>query len=401
MEKKVYGLKTLGGPSIAAGGPYPYPENRFVVDITEFLPLNAESVYFRVFDSNGSVRTGTILHFSVETYVSYPGALQSQYVSADTPMTTGNGASVSVSTPAISFSPIDTRQRDGVQQLLYQASEPLTMESVDPSMVRQPGDLSRHADEMGTGLLYPTDAQWREIVEEGVARVVDSKRLIELMNRDRPRGGVDHSLSPYFPPIGNQGNKGSCASFSIGYYIASFYLAREFGWNLSEAGWSGSWPGAPSVSYQNRVMSPDFLFLQLFSHDASKAPTDWGTYYVDNIVVLSQIGISSWQKLPYLGSYPTNPADYQGWPGEEAWRQAPLYRMSSPAPNQPTAWYLRIEDDADILAVQALLDAGILVSVSVDAFQYESLSGEDLWDVDNYNKPILGGNHANTVVGYE
>ncbi|HOD91907.1 MAG TPA: leucine-rich repeat domain-containing protein, partial [Thermotogota bacterium] len=112
IEKEVYGLRSFGGPFYSAGGPYPYPDNRIVVDITEFLPLNGESVYLRVFDSNGSTQTGTILYFSVETYVSYPNTLLSRYTSTQTPKPTSNGGSVSVSTPAISFSPIASRQTD-------------------------------------------------------------------------------------------------------------------------------------------------------------------------------------------------------------------------------------------------------------------------------------------------
>ncbi|HPV95771.1 MAG TPA: leucine-rich repeat domain-containing protein [Thermotogota bacterium] len=399
IEKEVYGLRSFGGPFYSAGGPYPYPDNRIVVDITEFLPLNGESVYLRVFDSNGSTQTGTILYFSVETYVSYPNTLLSRYTSTQTPKPTSNGGSVSVSTPAISFSPIASRQTDRIREMLYQASDPLTMENISPSMVRKPGELNRTVDEMGTGLLHPTEEQWQDIVDRGLVRIVDSDRLVELVGRDQLRGGVDHSLSPHFPPIGNQGNKGSCVCFSTGYYIATFYLAREFGWDLSGATWSGAWPGAPSAAYRNRIMSPDFLFLQLYEYDAFTEAPDWGSYYVDNIVALSRIGISSWLQLPYLGSYPTNLSEYQGWPGEEAWRQAPLYRMDSPAPAQEVAWYLQVKNDTDIQALQALLDLGILISVSVDAFQYKNLSDEDLWDVNNYTKPEQG-NHANTIVGY-
>ncbi len=399
IEKKVYGIRSYGGPFNSAGGPYPYPDNRIVVDITEFLPLNGESVYLRVYDSNGSTQTGTILYFSVETYVSYPTTLLSRYTSTQTPMPTRNGGSVSISTPAISFSPIAPRQTDQIREMLHKASDPLTMENISPSMVRKDNDLNRAVDEMGTGLLHPTEEQWQDIVERGFVRIVDSNRLVELVGRDQLRGGVDHSLSPYFPPIGNQGYKGSCVSFSTGYYIATFYLAREFGWDLSGATWSGAWPGAPSAAYRNRIMSPDFLFLQLYEYDAFTEAPDWGSYYVDNIVALSRIGISSWLQLPYLGSYPTNLSEYQGWPGEEAWRQAPLYRMDSPAPAQEVAWYLQVKNDTDIQALQALLDLGILISVSVDAFQYKNLSDEDLWDVNNYTKPEQG-NHANTIVGY-
>ena len=399
IEKKVYGLRSYGGPFNSAGGPYPYPDNRIVVDITEFLPLNGESVYLRVFDSGGSIQTGTILYFSVETYVSYPTNLLSRYTSAQTPKPTSNGGYVYVSTPAISFSPITPRQTDWIWEMLYQASDLLTMENISPSMVRKPGELNRTVDEMGTGLLHPTEEQWQDIVERGFVRIVDSNRLVELVGRDQLRGGVDHSLSPYFPPIGNQGYKGSCVSFSTGYYIATFYLAREFGWDLSGATWSGAWPGAPSAAYRNRIMSPDFLFLQLYEYDAFTEAPYWGSYYVDNIVALSRIGISSWLQLPYLGSYPTNLSEYQGWPGEDAWRQAPLFRMDSPAPAQEVAWYLQVKSDTDIQALQALLDLGILISVSVDSSQYKNLSDEDLWDINNYTKPERG-DHANTIVGY-
>jgi len=73
--------------------------------------------------------------------------------------------------------------------------------------------------------------------------------------------------------------------------------------------------------------------------------------------------------------------------------------MDSPAPAQEVAWYLQVKSDTDIQALQALLDLGILISVSVDSSQYKNLSDEDLWDINNYTKPERG-DHANTIVGY-
>ncbi|HON29388.1 MAG TPA: InlB B-repeat-containing protein, partial [Mesotoga infera] len=75
-------------------GPYPYPDNKMVLDITELLPFNNETLYLKVYDTKtGS--TGTIEFFSVEIYDNYPsGVPSSVFISTQTPKNTVNNSYV-------------------------------------------------------------------------------------------------------------------------------------------------------------------------------------------------------------------------------------------------------------------------------------------------------------------
>jgi len=97
--------------------------------------------------------------------------------------------------------------------------------------------------------------------------------------------------------------------------------------------------------------------------------------------------------------------NFTQWPGEQAWREAPKYRL-----NWKSDWpfdyldyypffYLEMTYTQDIETLKNLLAAGYLVSFSVDANQYDSLTSEDIWHTGNYDSSG-GTNHANTLVGY-
>lgn len=190
---------------------------------------------------------------------------------------------------------------------------------------------------------------------------------------------VDHSQEIYFPPIGNQGSEGSCTSWSIGYYISTYYEAAANGWDLSSARYSYS--GIDSA-HLDKVMSPDFLYHQINNG------IDAGSYFSDNIKVISQMGIASWKTLPYSSS------DHYSWPSEAAWREAPIHRNTN-----ARYYYLTISDDSDIETLKSLIAQGYVVSVGVDAYRFSSLKNNDVWDVDNYKQTTI--NHAVTIVGYD
>ena len=178
--------------------------------------------------------------------------------------------------------------------------------------------------------------------------------------------------------------EGSCVCWATGYYTKTFQEAKEHDWNVSAATWSGGHYGAPSASYQDRIMSPDFLYHQI--NDG----VDKGSYYSSAMDVCNIIGISSWKQTP------NSCTDYTTWPKEAAWREAPLYRSDT---GYGYLWLYPPYNSNGTNALKAWLDSGHLSVISVDANQYNTLSANDLW----INGTYTGGttNHANTVVGYD
>jgi len=228
----------------------------------------------------------------------------------------------------------------------------------------------------GTGLRPPTEEEW--------AKIADRAYFVEkilLVQQEEPPSSVDHTTKPWFPPIGNQDGEGSCTTWAVGYYTKTFQEAMEHGWNLTEAEWLGGYVGHPTPAYQDKIMSPDFIYHLI------NGGVDLGSSFEDAITLVCEIGASSWEKMPY------DPIDHTSWPSEEAWREAPLYRGNSSGLE-----FLELNTDDDITSLKNWIASDHLAIIAVDARKYSSLTSKDLWTLDNYVNPSV--NHANTIVGY-
>jgi hypothetical protein len=104
----------------------------------------------------------------------------------------------------------------------------------------------------GTGLRPPTEEEWSSIAE--------SSYFVDNVAYDSSPPSVDQSAKPWFPPIGNQDGEGSCVAWAVEYYTKTFQEAKEQSWDLSGATWEGGYNGYPTQSYQNRIISPDFIY---------------------------------------------------------------------------------------------------------------------------------------------
>ncbi len=239
-------------------------------------------------------------------------------------------------------------------------------------------DYNMIIDGHATGLRQPTNEEWLEFMDN--IYIVDS---IDTAVDGAP-SAVDNSLDIWFPPIGNQDGEGSCVCFAVGYYEKTYQEAKEHNWDLSGASWEEGYSGHPTSSYQDKIMSPDFIYHQiLYWHDND----DHGSCYGDAMNLVQSIGCCSWQKMPY------DPTDSETWPNESAWREAPLYR------GETGYNYQYVPDNASITALKSFLADDNLAVISINAGYYSALTSDDLWTVDNYTP--TGTNHANTIVGYD
>ena len=233
----------------------------------------------------------------------------------------------------------------------------------------------------GTGFSPPTEKEWASIAQN--AYFIDN-----IASTSSP-ASVDLSATPWFPPIGNQANQGSCVAWSIGYYVKTFQEAKEHSWDLSGATWEGGYSGHPSPSYQDKIMSPAFIYNLI--NDGQ----DGGASYSEAIKLVCFIGESSWAKMPY------NRLNYTVWPSEPAWTEAPNYRGNSSGYQ-----YMSISDNPGISNIKNWLASGNLAVISVDAYKIQNqvtgvslLTDMDMLTLDNYVNPST--NHAATIVGYD
>jgi hypothetical protein len=245
--------------------------------------------------------------------------------------------------------------------------------------------LTQLAGEYGTGLTAPTSEGWNDIAENGY--IVE-----EVTNQTTPPAAVDLSLSKYFPPIGDQSAQGSCASFAVGYYCKTYQEAKEHGWDLSGATWvGGTYDGNISEGYANHVMSPAFVYNLINSG------SDVGSDFETPIRLVSNVGVCSWENMPY------NCLDCTSWPSEAAWTEAPLYRANSTYSYQ----YLYTNTSQGVESLKNWLAAGNLAIIGIDAIDNlwnytghsNALNSQDLLTTDTYT--FSGLNHAATIVGYD
>lgn len=237
----------------------------------------------------------------------------------------------------------------------------------------------------GTGLHPPTEEGWSEIAE-------NAYMVQEITYLTTLPAAVDHTAEPWFPPIGNQAHQGSCASFAVGYYCKTYQEAKEHQWDLSGATWTGGADdGNISAGYQSKVMSPAFVYNLI------NGGVDQGSDFETPIRLVSNIGVCSWENMPYYWQ------DCTRWPTETAWSQAPLYRSNSTYSYQ----YLYTNTAGGVESLKNWLAAGNLAVIAIDATdnlwnygtQLIRLNSQDLLTADNYCVGPL--DHAATIVGYD
>ncbi len=396
----------VGGTSLATKefismnhtlGDLPFPNNEIHLDITEFYPdMNNNKVWVKIKDKGDSA-TGTIETVGLRIWTTnnyyYQGFNHGWQIST-LPETTSNNTTYTYEftshqsvLPNMQPSP-DMIQAQTVPLITGMPSQSEIDKLKQTVGVYQPGkNYNKIINGFGTGLKPPTAAEWNRIANDPnfILGVLTSKALISTQE------SLDHSTSIYFPPIGNQGGEGSCVAWSSGYYIQTFYMNKNRSQNISGCGYNTSpWPGYPDAAYQDKIMSPEFLYHLI------NEGVDGGSFYSDASEVLVQYGICTWDKMPY------DDGDHTTWPDEDDFSQAPLNRGVGDVYGRSSQEYsTNINSDARVEAVVELLENDYMFSASIDADCYSNLTSHDVWTYSNIDSGGWSTNHANTIVGFK
>lgn len=371
-----------------------FPSNVVAFDISDFATdINNYDLFLKVTDSAANTDTGTINSFTLEKYTTYGGA-KTTYTSYSTfPVSTVNGSSVfaDIYTKDVVGAPSPLALSMAGQSRIANLFNSHRMTDVELSQLKQKIGVAEQGKNYnkiirghGTGLRPPTEAEWAQI--QKTTMIVDSAKSSGLLGAVSL---VDLSATKFFPPIGDQGSQGSCASWSTTYYIKTFQEALEHNRDLSTVKMNqGSWPWQPD-SQQDKLCSPDFVYHQLYGGDIKN-----GTSFYGNAQVICNIGAASWL------TYPTSSSDTTIWPSAAAWREAPPNRGNIPTSGDYgiTLYYFTVTTDTEIGYLKTLLQNNIPISIAVDANQYSAMSAQDVWTETNYIPTEI--NHANTIVGY-
>jgi len=201
----------------------------------------------------------------------------------------------------------------------------------------------------------------------------EDPRTIPWMVQDKlvPGGsgrlGVSADLSNQMPPVGDQGQQGSCTAWAIAYYQKTQYEKREHNW---------------SDSTTNHQFSAAFAYNQL------NGGVDQGAGFSEALALISDQGCATVADCPY------NENDYTTWPSESAYARAIPYRGGA------THWFW-MQDSAGIEKAKARIDSGYTTVIGISVYS-------NFDNIQNYGykycvADTYGGNrggHAVTIVGY-
>lgn len=187
------------------------------------------------------------------------------------------------------------------------------------------------------------------------------------ITRDRA-DSVDHS--PYMPPVGNQGQVGSCVAWAWAYYYKSYQELVDHDY----------WDNTDSAH----------IFNPMYMYNHINGGNDGGAYQSDGIACLQQLGAS-----PYTScNIPST--DYTSWPNEKAYNDAIVYRGN-------IGYYINTNDNSGIEALKQHIDNGndnATISITVwPNYMYNNLGPNHIYDNGDASGTNLGG-HANCIVGY-
>ncbi|NQZ58472.1 MAG: DUF4384 domain-containing protein [Lentisphaeraceae bacterium] len=192
------------------------------------------------------------------------------------------------------------------------------------------------------------------------------KAMLPLKGGDNLPDKID--LSANMPPVGNQGNQGSCVAWSVAYAMKSYQEKIEVEHELSRN-------GRPD---KNNVFSPAYIYNQI-NHGRDQGSQIW-----EALNLMMQKGAASWAAMPY------NDKDFLRQPSDDIVKDAEKYRIT----------YWRAVNPANITDIKAHLASGfpVIIGAYVDS-GFMKLKGA----ASVYNKisDEKGVGHAMCLVGYD
>jgi len=201
-----------------------------------------------------------------------------------------------------------------------------------------------------------------------VLRSVPLSRSSKVIHRGLP-SSVD--LSPFMPPVGDQGRQGSCVAWSTTYALKSYQekIERNYEYDIK-------WKNSKPYGTMNRVFSPAFVYNQI------NGGRDQGSYIGDALDLLVKKG------SPPLSVMPYSDRDFRTQPNLSQLQEAAKYKALRYAHIDPT----------NITAIKAELAKGNPVVFGMKLRESFSYLKNDVYD--SPSGTVLGG-HAMTLVGYD
>ncbi len=198
-------------------------------------------------------------------------------------------------------------------------------------------------------------------------------------------------LSSLLPPIGDQGQQGSCVAWAVGYYYKTFVEHVEQNWD---------------VTTDAHQFSPAFIYNQI------NGGHDNGSSFPDAFQLLEDKGCDTLKIFPY------NDQDYTTQPTEEQLKLATPFKIQDYGnlfygrrvdalytPSKHWEWKGTALTDQDIYELKDILNNGSVFVIGIPVFEtwYRSNFGPNdyIHYVPQDGEVTFYGYHAVTLVGYD
>ncbi|MBR9922910.1 MAG: hypothetical protein GYB31_18950 [Bacteroidetes bacterium] len=152
---------------------------------------------------------------------------------------------------------------------------------------------------------------------------------------------ASYSLENFFPPIGDQGNFGTCVAWSVGYNLKTAINAMDYGLSGSQ------------LNSSNNQFSPKDLFTAI--PDNLKGSNCGGTGFVEALDIVLDRGVATMQTVPYTNLGNCSQSNLQSsWTNEAANHTISNYRRIDNdvntikgyiANNQPVVFGAQLSDN--------------------------------------------------------
>ncbi len=179
-------------------------------------------------------------------------------------------------------------------------------------------------------------------------------------------------LTNYMPPIGNQGNYGTCVAWATGYYQRSYMRAKAL--NISEG----------QLSALKNQFSPKDLFWAI--DNFSKGDGCNGTNFEPAYKVLLNRGIATMSTVPY-----TDLDDCEKSPDDLWTKEAADFKI--------TRWRYIDASEFNEIGVKSYLNRGIPVAFGAEVgLEFQLFKGDGVF---KSQLPFDPGLHAMVICGYD
>ena len=222
-----------------------------------------------------------------------------------------------------------------------------------------------------------------------------SKSALEALSAPSPvppdelPSSVNNSL--YLPPIGNQGDVGSCNAWASTYYVWT-YMVNWFRNN-------------PHPSTNDTIMNPTFTY-NLINNGS-----DSGSIPQDALSLISTVGAVPISDFPLYYDKNTQPSSWiHIWPNESQWKAA-MFNKGVPGMYDAvwggttggTVYIINMTNSTQFTYLKGLLAAGYIAETAIYVyydFFYLSSYDNNIYALNQYHSTYEGG-HAVTIVGYD